>query len=221
VITTVISDFGGVLTNPLWEAFAVVQADFGIEPEALGSAMAAVMEREGVHPLHELETGRLSEPAFMSMLGDELRAQLGRDVGMHRFSDVYWAELRVNEPVVELLRELKAAGYRLALLTNNVREWEPRWRAMLPIDELFEDVVDSGFVGLRKPDRAIYELSCSRLGVAPSECLFLDDFPHNCDAARELGMNAVWFQDTPQAIQDVRDVLAESGAVDGSSPLTR
>ena len=52
----------------------------------------------------------------------------------------------------------------MALLTNNVREWEPLWRSMLPVDEIFELVVDSGFVGYRKPDREIYDLTLERLG---------------------------------------------------------
>ena len=78
---------------------------------------------------------------------------------MHRFSEIYFDALHPNEPMIELMREMKNAGYTMAMLTNNVREWEPRWRSMLPVDEIFELVVDSGFVGLRKPDAEIYELT--------------------------------------------------------------
>ena len=95
----------------------------------------------------------------------------------------------------------------MALLTNNVREWEPRWRAMLPVDEIFSVVVDSGFVGMRKPERGIYELTVERLGVPAAECLFLDDIELNCDAARSLGMTAVVFRDTTQAIADCEAAL--------------
>ena len=70
----------------------------------------------------------------------------------------------------------------MAILTNNVREWEPIWRAKLPVDEIFETVVDSAFVGMRKPDPAIYELTLERLdGIAAAECLFIDDTEVNCD----------------------------------------
>jgi putative hydrolase of the HAD superfamily len=96
------------------------------------------------------------------------------------------------------------------MLTNNVREWEPRWRAMLPVDELFEVVVDSAFVGLRKPDPAIYRLTCERLGVAPERCLFVDDIEANCTAAAGLGMAAVWFRDTGQAIAEMRAALGDA-----------
>ena len=97
----------------------------------------------------------------------------------------------------------------MALLTNNVREWEPLWRSMLPVDEIFELVVDSGFVGMRKPDPAIYELTIERLGdgVAAGECLFVDDIEVNVDAARELGMSAVHFRDNDQAIPEIRAAL--------------
>ena len=74
----------------------------------------------------------------------------------------------------------------MGMLTNNVREWEPLWRAMLPVDEIFETVVDSGFVGCRKPEPEIYELTLERLGGVPADqCLFVDDVDVNCAAARE------------------------------------
>ena len=83
---------------------------------------------------------------------------------MHRFREIYFEALEPNEPMIELMREIKRSGRRMALLTNNVREWEPLWRSMLPVDEIFELVVDSGFVGMRKPDPPIYELTIARLG---------------------------------------------------------
>jgi putative hydrolase of the HAD superfamily len=220
-LTTVVSDFGGVLTTPLWEAFAIVQEQVGIPPDALGSAMAAVTEREGVNPLHELECGRLGEDRFYTLLADQLGADLGRPIAFHAFPDHYFAALAPNDALIAELGGLRRAGYRLALLTNNVKEWEPRWRAMLPVDELFEVVVDSAFVGLRKPDPAIYELTCTRLGVAPAECVFIDDFPHNCDAATALGMTAVRFETTEQALGELRAHLSARGAPPLGAPTDR
>jgi HAD superfamily hydrolase (TIGR01509 family) len=79
---------------------------------------------------------------------------------------------------------------------------------MLPVDEIFEVVVDSGFVGLRKPDPAISELTLERLGGVPAEeCLFIDDVDVNCAAARELGMSAVHYQHNDQAIPEIREAL--------------
>ncbi len=209
-VEVIITDFGGVLTSPLAHSFAQFQQEAGLPLHALRQGIARVAAREGTNPLFELECGRVSERDFLAQLADQLRADVGRDVELHEFTERYWAQLHPNEPMLDLLRELRAAGYRLALLTNNVREWEARWRRMLPVDELFEVVVDSAFVGMRKPDREIYELTLERLGVDAERCLFIDDLDVNCVAARELGMLAVQFQDSEQAIAEVRAALAPS-----------
>ena len=208
-IRAVISDFGGVLTTPLIEAFAADQDHSGIAPEQLGSAIAAGMpDREGANPLYELECGRITETEFLDVLRTNLEPLLGHRPELHRFSEIYFEALQPNEPMIELMRELKSTGYRMAMLTNNVREWEPLWRSMLPVDEIFELVVDSAFVGLRKPDPAIYELTLERLGgPSPAECLFVDDIEHNVDAARSLGMSAVQYREPEQAISEIRAAL--------------
>ena len=207
MIRAIVSDFGGVLTTPLFEAFGLVQRDSGLPVEALGKAMARVQEEDGEHPLFELEKGRITEPEFLAKLERGIEAETGRHVGLHEFSDRYWSHLHPNEPIIERMVALRAEGYRMALLTNNVREWEPRWRSMLAVDDIFELVVDSAFVGMRKPDPEIYELTVQRLGVPATECLFLDDIELNCETARQLGMTAVWFQSNDQALADIDAAL--------------
>jgi putative hydrolase of the HAD superfamily len=207
-ITTVISDFGGVLTTPLVQSFAAVQDETGIPFEQLGKAMTTIAEQDGKHPLFELETGKLTEADFLGKLGDELEPMLGHRPALHRFREIYFDALHPNEPMIELMREAKGRGFRMGLLTNNVREWEPLWRTMLPVDEIFEVVVDSGFVGCRKPDREIYDLTLERMGgLAAEECLFIDDTDVNCGAARSLGMSAVHYQHNEQAIPEIREEL--------------
>ena len=93
-----------------------------------------------------------------------------------------------------------------------MREWEPYWRAMAPIDDIFELVVDSAFVGMRKPDREIYELTVERLGVRAHECLFVDDLERNCDAARAAGMTPVVYRSPAQASAEIRAALARPDA---------
>jgi putative hydrolase of the HAD superfamily len=208
-VSAVISDFGGVLTTPLIQSFLAFQDETGIAMETLGVAMQRMAERDGRHPLFELEKGRTTEAEFLNRIADELEPELGHRPEMHRFSEIYFEALEPNQPMIELMRELRARGLRMALLTNNVREWEPLWRSMVPIDELFELVVDSAFVGCRKPERAIYEIALDRLGVGAEDCLFVDDVEVNCEAARELGMTAVHFQSNEQAIPAVRAWLGE------------
>jgi putative hydrolase of the HAD superfamily len=207
-ITTVISDFGGVLTTPLVQSFAAVQDQTGIPMKELGKAMTRIELQDGAHPLYELEKGRLTEVDFLEKLGDALEPALGHRPELHRFREIYFEALHPNEPMIDLMREARASGRRMGMLTNNVREWEPLWRSKLPVDEIFEVVVDSGFVGMRKPDREIYELTLERLdGVPADQCLFIDDVDVNCAAAEELGMSAVHYRDNAQAIPEIREAL--------------
>ncbi len=206
----VISDFGGVLTTPLIQSFVAFQDQTGIAMEMLGSAMQRMAERDGSHPLYELEKGELTEASFLERIADELEPELGHRPEMHRFSEIYFEALKPNPPMIDLMRELKRRGLRMALLTNNVREWEPLWRSMVPIDELFDVVVDSAFVGCRKPDPEIYKITLERIGLAGDECLFVDDVEVNCAAARELGMTAVHFRANEQAIEEIRAGLGGS-----------
>jgi len=203
----VISDFGGVLTSPLMQAFNLVQDDLDVPVEAYGGAMAHSLQRDGVHPLFALERGEITEAEFR----DRIHPHLEYGFDLARLRELYFERLDPNRDMIEFIRVLRGRGVRAALLTNNVREWEPLWRAKLPeIDELFELVVDSAFVGLRKPDPAIFELTLERLGgVGPEQCVFVDDLDVNCEAARALGMAAVRFETAAQAIPEIESALAE------------
>jgi putative hydrolase of the HAD superfamily len=206
-IEAVISDFGGVLTTPLLQSFMAFQDQTGISTEALGKAMAAISEEEGDNPLFQMERGEITEARFLERLGDGLEGVMGKRPELHRFREIYFEALEPNGPMIDLMRELKEAGYRMAMLTNNVREWEPLWRSMLPVDEIFETVVDSGFVGARKPEGRIYRIALERLSLPAEACLFVDDVQVNCEGAERAGMSAVHFEDNEQAIAEVRAAL--------------
>ncbi len=218
-IRAVISDFGGVLTTPLVGSFMAFQDQTGIPAEALGKSMQRIYERDGVHPLYELEKGHVSEHAFLNELRTELAVDLGHEPELHDFKEIYFEALNANDEMIDAMREAKAAGFRMAMLTNNVREWEPLWRSMLPVDEIFELVVDSAFVGMRKPEPEIYTLTLERIrnhdpadlgDLEFSECLFVDDFEVNCTAARELGMDAIRFESNDQALPEFREALGQA-----------
>jgi putative hydrolase of the HAD superfamily len=201
-----ISDFGGVLTSPLQHGFLAYQEESGVSLEDLGRAMARATDDYGEHPLFLLERGEISELEFRR----RLERYLDDGFDLSRLRTLYFERMEPNAAMIEFVREVRDRGLRTALLTNNVREWEPLWRAKLPeIDELFELVVDSAFVGIRKPDPAIYELTVSQLGVAAEECVFVDDLEANCEAARALGMIAVRFERAEQAIPELRSALGE------------
>lgn len=207
-IEAVISDFGGVLTTPLMTSFMALQDEIGISPEHFGTALRALTEEDGENPLYAMERGEITEVAFLDRLGDGLEPVLGHRPQMHRFRELFIGTLEPNPPMIELMRELKGEGLRMAMLTNNVKEWEPLWRPMLPVDEIFELVVDSAFVGARKPEPEIYELTLERLGLPAEACVLVDDLLPNCEGARAIGMHAVHFRDNDQASADLRAALA-------------
>ena len=206
-IRAIVSDFGGVLTTPLLAAFAAFQDDSGISPESLGLAMRHGLEEGEEIQLFKLERGEISEDEFIEGLEDGLEKILDHRPHLHHFRQKFWSALHPNEEMIELMRELKASGLKMAMLTNNVREWEPIWRAMLPVDEIFEEIVDSAFVGCRKPEARIYELTLERIGLPAEACLFIDDLQPNIEGAEAAGMRAVHFRDNAQAIAEIRTAL--------------
>jgi putative hydrolase of the HAD superfamily len=208
LIEAVISDFGGVLTSPLGDTFAAFGEDYGISAEELGTAIGGIWSSNGANPLFELETGRMAEAEFLAQLGSELERQVGRPVEMDGFGERLFEHLHPNVRMIDFMRELRGRGYKLAICTNNIREWEARWRAMLPIDEIFDEVVDSAFVGMRKPEPEIYRLTLERLGVEAAGALMIDDIELNCQGARDVGIAAVWFQSDEQAIAEIEAALA-------------
>jgi putative hydrolase of the HAD superfamily len=210
-VVAVISDFGGVLTSSMRGSFEAFEESSGVPLPELGKAMAALAARHGANPLFELETGRLAEAVFLSQIGAQLSDQLGRPVDMASFGERYFAHLAPNEPMIGYMRALRERGYKLAICTNNVREWEERWRAMLPVDDIFDVVVDSAFVGSRKPEPRIYQITLERLEVDAATALLIDDIELNCTGARELGIQAVWFQSTEQAIAETEAARQEGG----------
>jgi putative hydrolase of the HAD superfamily len=209
VIQAVVSDFGGVLTSPLLLAFERVQGRIDIAPEAYAEAMAHSLAHEGVHPLFALERGEITYEDFVGRLERGLEATRGITVSLQDFGDHLMGALDPNAELFDHYRALRRDdGLRFALCTNNVREWEPLWRAMLPIDELFEVVVDSAFVGTRKPEPEIYAITLERLGLPAEACAFVDDLEVNVAAAREAGMHGIVFRDNARTIAELASLLA-------------
>jgi putative hydrolase of the HAD superfamily len=208
VIEAVISDFGGVITNPLIEGFTRAHAELGIPVEHLGTAMRLAAGRHDEPPLWTLERGEITEAAFIGELESILTEVTGEPVELDGYGRRLMEALDPNTLLLDYFRRLRDDhGVRLAVLTNNVREWQPIWRPRFAIDELFELVVDSGFEGTPKPEPEIYARTLERLGLAAQACAFLDDVDVNVEAARELGLHAIHFRDTAQATAELDALL--------------
>jgi putative hydrolase of the HAD superfamily len=196
------------VTLPLTDAFKRAHDDLGIPVETLGAAMRLAASRAAEPPLHTLERGQMSEADFMAGLEAALAEVLGRPVTLDGYGERLMGELAPNVPLLDHYRRLRdERGVRLAILTNNVREWHELWRTRLHVDDLFELVVDSAFEGLRKPEPEIYDRTLARLGLPGGACAFVDDLEVNLPPARALGMHAIHFRTTEQAVGELNDLL--------------
>ncbi|HLH64104.1 MAG TPA: HAD family phosphatase [Solirubrobacteraceae bacterium] len=209
-LRALVCDFGGVLTTPVSGMVAPLLESTGATMQQVASALEAATARLGANPLVELERGRISEAVFLEEVGAELGAQVGRPLSLEGMGERMFASLEPNVEMLELVRRVRERGLQTAICTNNVREWSERWRAMIPVSELFDVVVDSAFVGVRKPQPEIYELTLERLGVEPAGALMVDDSDANCRGAARVGMRTVHFRDTEQAIREIEAALGEA-----------
>lgn len=113
----------------------------------------------------------------------------------------------LNEAMVELIHDLKGAGVRIGILTNNVREFRPWWWPLMDFEGVFDTIVDSHEVGMRKPNPEIYHLTMRRIGATPSRTAFLDDLEANVNAANDLGMHGIHvMEDSSAAIARARQL---------------
>jgi epoxide hydrolase-like predicted phosphatase len=217
-IEAVIFDYGGVLSTAPFAGIAEFERRMGYPEKSLaqllfgkGASPQGPTEAPD-HDWHLLETGRLSLDEFHQRLVARSEAALGRPLDL----GVYAQFLRdlgvgVHWMMVHRVRELRAEGYRTGILTNNVREWGRYWKESIPLDQ-FDVVVDSCDVGLRKPDPAIFRLTCERLGVAPEVAVFLDDTRRHVEAARAVGLHAILVGDPWAALEELDSILETAAA---------
>jgi putative hydrolase of the HAD superfamily len=209
-VRAVLFDFGGVYTPSPFAVFADAAAELGATPERVLGLVFGPYDRDTDHPWHRLERGEVSlldaREAIMALATDDgldfdPLAILARMAGSGGARGV----------VVEATRRLRERHLRTALVTNNAREFRAGWRSLIPLTELFDAVIDSSEVGVRKPDPAIFELALRELGgVAPEHTVFLDDFAGNVAAARRLGMHGVLVEDDPRSALEELERLVSS-----------
>jgi epoxide hydrolase-like predicted phosphatase len=198
-------DGGGVLTTPIVPSFLRFEKALGLPANSLLPLLRERGDDGSEPPFYELERGRLSEAEFWGRLPTELETRLGVRVVLpadaSEIRRILWDRIRPNDRMLATARAI-ATGHRTALLTNGVREWAGLRALYRP--EQFDVVIDSCEVGLRKPEREIYELVCERLNVEPREAAFVDDIPANVDSARALGMTGILFTTTEDALRQLR-----------------
>jgi epoxide hydrolase-like predicted phosphatase len=214
-IAAILFDFGGVFTDSPFEAVEAYGAELGISAQEVTAMVFGSYEQDGDHPWHQLERGEVTlESARQSILS--LGQSRGREIDIY---DLFARMAAGNAgadskaPLVERVRQLKKEGYATGIITNNVAEFGDGWRGLIPVDELFDFVVDSSSVGVRKPDPRIFHLALDRLDSIPAaQTVFLDDYQANVDAARKLGLQAITVTpDVHSTIRDLDQVLRAAG----------
>lgn len=205
-VQAVLFDFGGVFMESPFAAVRAFGARQGIAPDRALELIFGAYDSDTDHPWHRLERGELSlldaREAILDLGAPEHRIDLFEALGSLRNTSI-------RPDVTQLARDARARGVKTAIVTNNVREFGDGWRAMLPVDELFDVVVDSAHVGVRKPDPRIFRLALERLGgTTPEQAVFLDDFPGNIVAAERLGIRGILVEeDHRPAMQRLRALL--------------
>jgi epoxide hydrolase-like predicted phosphatase len=205
----VLFDFGGVLTafSP-FAALGSLGADAGVPHEQMLDLLIGRYHEDTDHPFHRMERGEISAVAWFAE-ASTAAAELGVELDVSKLATTF-RSLGIHDVVVERVRSLRADGYLTGIITNNVREAGNDWRTMVDLGALFDVVVDSSEVGMRKPNPLIYRHALDRLGgVAPERAVFLDDHEGNIAGARAVGLHAVLVGADPMpALAELDRILA-------------
>lgn len=189
-------DWGGVMTTDVFASFAAFCADAGLAPDAVADLFRADPEARGL--LVGLETSALQESEFE----DGLARLLG--VSAPGLISRLMAHVRTLPRMLNAVRAARTAGVRTGLVSNS---WGSGGYPKDLLDKLFDGVVISGRVGMRKPSREIYELGARSIGLEPAQCVFVDDLGGNLKSATELGMAVVHHTSIDATLAQLTELL--------------
>ena len=201
-VDAAVFDYGGVLTTAVRDSIAAWLDRDAIDPASFSRTIKAWLSRSAPDhtPIHRLETGELGTAEFDALLAAELVGKDGGTVAPGDLLKSMFAQMRPDPVMFDLVQDLKNAGVRVALLSNSWGNTYPRDR----IDAVFDLVVISAEVGMRKPNPDIFAHALDLLDVPPERVVFIDDAEPNTDAAARLGMHTVLHTDP----EDTRKKLA-------------
>lgn len=208
MIKTVWFDFGGVLSPPIEHIFDIYYNKTGISPQQLKTAMQHVAHSMDMPMLAPIENATLSEKKWGALLREALKKLYPMldtsKAELETFGKQWFADIKANEIMLWLFKQLKQQGYQVAILTNNVREWEEYWRAMIGLDNEADYIIDSCKYACRKPDEAFFKIAEKAANSTESANLLIDDVIQNCTAAQSIGWNAIAFVSNTQVLKDIQ-----------------
>jgi putative hydrolase of the HAD superfamily len=200
MIQAVLWDFGGVILTSPFEAFERYEREAGLAPGFIRRVNAT---NPDANAWARLERGEVDLDGFGEAFEAEARA-LGGELSGQGVLELLSGEVRPE--MVEALRRCQSAGLALACLTNNISNGEARPDVAAVMD-LFDAIVESSKLGIRKPEPPFYEMACEILDVTPQECVFLDDLGINLKPARAMGMTTIKVDTPAQALTELGSVL--------------
>ena len=210
VIRAVLFDFGGVILSSPFEAFNRYEQEAGLPSDIIRTINAAAPD---TNAWARFERGEVSVEVFKTLFEQEA-AERGFSVDAQRVVDSLRGVVRPT--MVEALRRC-SARFKTAMLTNNFAPpggergtsamVDGDGRSLDEIHALFDEIVESSVVGVRKPEPRFYEIACERLAVAPNECVFLDDLGVNLKPARAMGMQTIKVVDPAIAIEELEHIV--------------
>lgn len=200
VIRAVLFDFGGVISSSPFEAFAHLEAERGLPADFIRTVNAT---NPDTNAWAKLERGEVDLESFGSLWSDEARA-LGYELDGRLVLERLAGEIR--PAMVAAIRSCRSK-YKTACLTNNFSRAEniPS-KEVAEVYDLFDAILESRVLGVRKPDPRFYQLACEALDVLPTDCVFLDDLGVNLKPARELGMHTIKVTDPDTALSELGDL---------------
>ena len=207
-LKAVLFDFGGVFTDSPFHAFNAYAEKIGASEEQMTDIVFGGYVFDSDHPWHRVERGEITlEKAREEIMA--LAREQGLDVDIW---EVFMAMAEngggLREELVDYVTRIRSAGLATGIITNNVLEFRDFWRNMLPVDELFDFVVDSSEVGMRKPNPAIFEKALAIGGFSPEQVIFLDDYEGNIMAAEALNIRSILVDgDGAKTVADLDAVL--------------
>ena len=200
-----IFDYGGVMSLSPLGRVQILADEMKVPKELFSQIIFGQADEKDINPWHEAECGR-------QILNEEFAKQM--QSRLDPYGGIFdlkvflpWVSEAINEADPELIKvveELRIKGYPVALLTNAVKEFRSVIEETIPIYDLFDVIVDSSEVGMRKPEKGIYDLTAQKLGVSNCHCLMVDDLPVNVFGAEDAGMTGLLFSDSISTAREIR-----------------
>ena len=207
-VDAVIFDLGGVIMkNGGPRDFTRRYPDH--DPAVVAEIVMGPHHLDTDHQWHRLERGEITMAECRALTKDMLDAAGIVATAPAPTTSGGAFNFQLNDEMVAFIHDLKSAGLPIAILTNNVKEFREMWWPLMDFETVFDAIVDSHEVKMRKPNPDIYHLTMDRIGATPNRTAFLDDLRANVDAASALGMHGVWVE------EDASGAIAAARALSG------